>query len=256
MLTAFFDDSGTDGQGPFCVLAGYIATEEQWIDFSDSWDIELNTSSRIAHLKMSEANSKKGPFLGFDLEARDKKILRLVEIINHHVIGGMASIISHKAYNAAGKGYLPDTVDNPYWMCFQKAVAETLQIYGHEQGGGKINFIFDTQGIGYERRASMIHGGLSKILASSGFENLLGSLTFASDLDLLPLQAANLLAWHVRRHADLSSRGASESRVTNEAISKIPIVLSAWEPQEISDFVYDYQLSHPNSPINRPDLHK
>jgi Protein of unknown function (DUF3800) len=255
MLTAFFDDSGTDGQGPFCALAGYVATADQWINFSDAWDIELRAEPKITYLKMSEANSKKGDFLGWDIEARDKKILLLTEIINRHVIGGMACIISHKAYNAAGKNYLPDTINNPYWMCFQKAVIETIQIYGHEQGGGKINFVFDTQGIGYERRAAMIHDGLRKTLASSGFGSLLGSLTFASDRDLLPLQAADLLAWHVRRHADMKSRGESESRPTNEALQKIPIILSAWEPQEISDFVEDYQRTHPYSPINRPDLH-
>jgi len=255
MLTAFFDDSGTDGSGPFCVLAGYISDVERWKAFSDAWDKELRTEPKIAHLKMVEAHNRRGPFWGWDNAARDQKVLRFAEIVNRHAIGGIASVVSHKAYRAAAKGFLPDTVDNPYWLCFQRVILETVRIYGHECDGGKINFVFDTQGEGFERRAALMHDGWRKIFASTPYGPLIGSMTFASDLDVLPLQAADLLAWHVRRRGDRAIQKAPENRPIDALLGKIPVDLLGWQPEEINKFVEWYQQTHPLSPINRPDLH-
>ena len=255
MLTAFFDDSGTDGSGPFCVIAGYISDVERWKAFSDAWAGELQADPRISHLKMTEANNRRGPFWGWDIVARDRKIERLAEIISQYAIGGLASIVSHKAYLREAKGFLPDTIDNPYWLCFQRVILESARIYGHECAGGKINFVFDTQGEGYERRAALIHSGWEKA-QSTAYQPLVGSITFASDLDILPLQAADLLAWHIRRRSDRHIQKAPpENRPVDDVLGKLPIPLLGWTAQEIADFVADYQRFHPESPINRPDLH-
>lgn len=255
MLTAFFDDSGTHRKGPFCVLAGYIANADQWKAFSDEWDTELRSEPKLAHLKMSQANVKDGPFRGWDTLAIERKVTRLAEIINRHAIGGIAVIVSNEAYRKIAEGYLPSTMDHPYWLCYSKIVMETLEVYGREGNGEKINFVFDTQGEGYERRALLMHDNWREIFEASPYGNLLGSLTFGNDLELMPLQAADMLAWHVRRHADRKVKQSPEDRPLNDVLAKTSIVLTAWQPQEISDFVDWYQENHPLSPINRPDLH-
>ena len=255
MLTAFFDDSGTDGNGPFCVLAGYISDVERWKAFSDAWDKELRTEPKIEQFKMSQAHSKRGPFWGWDNDARERKVIRLAEIVNQHAIAGIASIVSNKAYQEEAKGCLPDTIDHPYWLCFQQIIMETLRVHGDELGGGKINFVFDSQGQGYERRGALIHAGWREIFEATPYANLLGSITFADDRDVLPLQAADLLAWHVRRRGDRAILKAPENRPADDLLGNLPIRVFDWRPSEIREFVDGYQRTHPLSPINRPDLH-
>ncbi len=255
MLTAFIDDSGTDGSGPFCVLAGYLSDVEQWKLFSDSWDIELRTEPKISHFKMAQAHSKRGPFWGWDNEARENKVAKLAKIVNQHAIGGIASIVSNKAYREEAKGCLPDTIDHPYWLCFEQIVMEAIRVYGHELNGGKINFVFDSQGEGYERRGGLVHAGWREVLTRTPYEHLLGSITFASDLDVLPLQAADLLAWHIRRRGDRAIQKSPENRPADELLGEIPIRVFDWKPSDIRGYVEWYQQMHPNSPINRPDLH-
>lgn len=255
MLTAFFDDSGTHKKGPFCVLAGYIANADQWKAFSEEWDTELRAEPNIPCLKMSSANSKDGPFRGWETTAIERKVTRLAEIVNRHAIGGIAVVVSNDAYRKIAEGCLPSTVDHPYWLCYSKIVTETLEIYGRESNDEKINFVFDTQGEGYERRALLMHDNWREIFKASPNGNLLGSLTFGNDVELMPLQAADMLAWHVRRRGDRAMQNAPENRPLDAVLARIPIALISWQPQEISDFVDWYQQTHPLSPINRPDLH-
>jgi hypothetical protein len=58
-LQAFIDDSGR-GQHPAFVLAGWIASPEQWAEFSDEWKRVLHQSPRIEFFKMGQAWWRKG----------------------------------------------------------------------------------------------------------------------------------------------------------------------------------------------------
>src|SRR5207253_462040 len=112
-----------------------------------------------------------GPFHGWDVEARDAKVARLAAITNQHVVGGVACIISNNVYRTHAKGCLPGPIDNPYWLCFQKIVLETVHAFGP---AGKINFVFDEQGEGYERRAAMIHAGWREMFDSTTYGGRIG----------------------------------------------------------------------------------
>jgi hypothetical protein len=117
-----------------------------------------------------------------------------------------------------------------------------------------VNFVFDGQGVAYERRAAMIHAGFGDVDIAPSVR--LGSLSFSDDKELLPLQAADILAWHIRRHADDTLNGTRKDRPIADALWKRPVPTRVWWPQEISDFVDFYQTYHPLSPVNRPDFHR
>jgi hypothetical protein len=61
-LQAFIDDSGR-GQDPAFVLAGWIASPEQWAEFSDEWIRILHQSPGIEYFKMQEAWRLKRQFI-------------------------------------------------------------------------------------------------------------------------------------------------------------------------------------------------
>jgi Protein of unknown function (DUF3800) len=57
MLKAFIDDSGSGGDSPWFVLAGYVGTVEAWDAFEQSWRTVLDVSPKLEYFKASEAES-------------------------------------------------------------------------------------------------------------------------------------------------------------------------------------------------------
>jgi hypothetical protein len=104
MLKAFVDDSGSGGDSTWFVLAGYVATVEQWDSFDVRWLDTLHTSPRIAYFKASEAESLKGQFLGFTADERNKKIDSLLDVIEGSVSWPICARLRQENYNASIKG--------------------------------------------------------------------------------------------------------------------------------------------------------
>jgi hypothetical protein len=51
-LRAFIDDSGSGGDSPWYVLAGYVATTEEWNAFNESWTAALHELPRIDYFNL------------------------------------------------------------------------------------------------------------------------------------------------------------------------------------------------------------
>lgn len=62
MAWAFVDDSGSGGDSPYFVLAGYAACESAWTTFLPHWQSVLDLPPKLEYFKMSEAESLKGQF--------------------------------------------------------------------------------------------------------------------------------------------------------------------------------------------------
>jgi hypothetical protein len=58
MLQGYVDDSGSDGQQPPYVLAGFLMPVEKWAQFADDWKFQLDRQPAIEYFKMSEACSR------------------------------------------------------------------------------------------------------------------------------------------------------------------------------------------------------
>lgn len=95
-----------------------------------------------------------------------------------------------------------------------------------------------------------MQGASKEILDQLGV-SLIGSLSFADDKKETPLQAAGLLAWHIRRHANvMATVGRAESRPVADLLWTIPTLTKAWHPDEIDEFVEGFNSLHPHSPRN------
>src|SRR5262245_17278239 len=84
-MQAFVDDSGNKGQHKWFVLAGGIASMEEWAAFSDDWQRCLDSAPRIAYFKLNEAKGRrKGEFRNWSAALRDEKVRQLARIIRRH----------------------------------------------------------------------------------------------------------------------------------------------------------------------------
>ena len=91
----------------------------------------------------------------------------------------------------------PGYLDNPYILAFRALFDFTAQ-YQHELGiAGPIDFIFDKRG----EKKKVLEG--FEVFKKHCREDIRGRLgtepRFEDDEDYLPLQAADLLAWHIRK---------------------------------------------------------
>jgi hypothetical protein len=199
---------------------------------------------------MKEAESRRGEFWGCSKVERDRKVMLLAQVVKAHALYGLGSFVAHKPYNSIARGALPPTVDHPYWLCFQGVIGGLLNLYENGLKLEKTDFVFDGQGVGFERRAALMHGGWREMLDEIG-GSLIGTLSFADDQKVPPLQAADLLAWHIRRYANsMASDGLAESRPVADLLWSIPTLTKAWHPDEIDAFVDAYHDLHPQSPRN------
>gem|GEM_PF-3775742 len=104
--------------------------------------------------------------------------MTLAQVVKDHALYGLGSFVAHKAYNSIARGALPPTVDHPYWLCFQGVIGGLLNLYENGLKFEKTDFVFDGQGVGFERRAALMHGGWREMLEEIG-GSLIGTLSFA-----------------------------------------------------------------------------
>jgi hypothetical protein len=205
MIQAFVDDSTSDIGDRRFVLAAYLNSAKAWALFSDAWDEELRADPAIAYLKMSEANSLKGQFSGLSWSHRDEKIRGLARVIRHFKPRSIHCSVSRNDVEAILAPVSPYGLARPYTVCFH-ALTIRLAHYQVEIGSTTpVDFIFDSQE-GLEQEMTMTYDMARRFQPPEVQRLLAVSPIFRDDKDALPLQAADMLAWHVRRQYETSPK--------------------------------------------------
>lgn len=184
-------------------LAGYINTVEMWHAFSVAWKFVLDQHPSIQYLKMSEAEALRGQFRGWSREERDKKILKFAYIINLSKPHFIYCSVSRSDYREIMMPVAPHNLMNPYFMTFW-GIIDTVARYCQNDGPFlPVEFIFDEQGsLGED--AVLFYNETKKTMKLT-LRSVLGDPpTFRDEKTELPLQAADMLAWHVRRNHEKS----------------------------------------------------
>lgn len=220
-LKAYIDDSGgTDlNQHKYFVLAGLLSNDERWAEFTTAWQAALAEPPGAAYLKMSEAGVLRKEFSmrkGWTSELRDQRIYKLTEIIRENAIFRLSVCVDKKAFrdhisSIKLKNPAP-TAGNPYFLAFHKLVLGLPMLQainlGTSQPESAVEFIFDEQGATgrYANEAwERIKTQLLPNMRPAGIPDFLPLLgrtpRYCSEKDEIPLQAADLLAWYMRKHA-------------------------------------------------------
>ncbi len=239
MLECFADDSGSDNQGPVFVLAGYVSTEDRWTQFCEEWVSVLNSGPKpLAYFKMVEANSKKGEFLAWKDVDRDSKLIELSEIIQRYALFDIRCVLRWKDYEEVQKCY-PQYQVSPYELLFhQVMIRATLHLH-RLHSNDLIKFYFDDQNKigdqvlnGYSRQMSTLPEMLLRYVA--------GPPNFKDEKRIMPLQAADLLAWQVRRSICEMEKSCTinvdTERQALPRLDKVSSELHNFDRAELQDF--------------------
>jgi hypothetical protein len=231
LLQGYFDDSGSHPEGGWYVLAGFIAPAGSWKPFSDAWEAVLRKYPAIEYFKMSEAHNLTGQFAGWPAPLRDQKVFELAEVIEKYAVARIAAVVSQQDYNNHIKGVSPwQELDDPYFMLFYQIIVLTAHFIknledrnypGLDFSNAEIDFVFDEQGkIGLN---ALSWWDVLKQALDPQFVRFLGSSPiFRSDRRVLPLQAADLYAWHARHVFEGGDVTGIRTQAVIKTLQKIP----------------------------------
>jgi hypothetical protein len=205
MLKCYADDSGShqgDDSSLF-VLAGYLLEEERWEPFAEEWDIQLKRDFPVDFFHMTDAEYGDGGFEGMASEFRKRKVKDLGLLIAKYRPTPIAVSLDKRDYNSIVKGIAPAERDNPYGLLLYQLMRGIAEFQKRRKliDGSKyepVEFVFDNQ-LPDEFTALSWYSGLVDAVPEPYRTIMANTPVFRSDRDLLPLQAADMLAWHVRR---------------------------------------------------------
>jgi hypothetical protein len=204
-LQGFVDDSGSEPQGPIFVLAGFVASPLQWVDFTDEWERTLHLPPGVNYFRNNEAMGLKGQFSpkrGWDERKRDDRLVALARVIRDYLPERFAVFMRHSDYERYIHGIPVEkkmrNLESPYFLLFYEIMLLVACVHSMGTFVDPCQFVFDDQGkLGFRSRewwATFRDGtrtadkaDLSRYLAES-------KPNFGSDKELRPLQAADLYA--------------------------------------------------------------
>jgi hypothetical protein len=206
VLTGFVDDSGSGegiDRGNIFVLAGFVSTPERWKDFSDRWKIICDQEPKTPdfHIANDIRLKNRDGSVRWTKDQRDTRIRELVDLIKTHAKFRVDSVLAWPNYDRVVKGRIPPALDNPYFLCFCNVLISVAEYMDKAGIDGTVDWTFDEQG----RVGSQANKWYEFIRANMRpqLQRMFGRKpVFGHDKNLLPLKAADIYAWQIRRHLD------------------------------------------------------
>ncbi|MCW3848103.1 DUF3800 domain-containing protein [Sphingomonas sp. LB-2] len=196
-LRFYIDDSGRNDP-PVFVLGGMGIATDRVVAFEQAWNAVLAEAPAIPYFKMAEANARRGAFQGVPPAERDTKVAALGEVLRTHATATLAVVVRHEDYARVYAGKMMRWMDRPYQMMFHFAIATAFKLCREQDLGESAEFVFDRD-LDNEKSLAESYPAFRKGMEPALAAFLPENPRHADDRDEVALQAADLVAWHVRR---------------------------------------------------------
>jgi hypothetical protein len=218
-LKAFIDESGK-GDPLMFVMAGFIARAEQWADFNDDWGPEyFHMTNAVAQKEFARIQDK-------------------AAIIRKHQFPAIAVCIFMEDYNTIIKRRVSRRVDDPYFFGYH-SIIELALMWEIEHGLDEpIDFIFDEQWAQSDYLQS-IFTPLIEHLPPELKRRFGNRPIHMDDRNSPALQAADMLAWPLRRIAERARRNEPPDAFLNEIFRGVTLRRQDWNYERLSEFYRD-----------------
>ncbi|WP_280707791.1 DUF3800 domain-containing protein [Bradyrhizobium sp. BR13661] len=235
LLQAFTDDSAAQAGDKRLYLAGYLHRADVWASFSKDWHKELKAWPAIEYLKASEAHHLSGQFhhSQWDEQMRDAKLAKLAAIIAHYQPVSYEFSVNGRLFEDELKPVSPYGFGRLHFtMCFT-VLSGVARFTAESPVRAPVQFIFDEQQ-GVDADVEMFMAEMIKALPVEARKLVDGLPQFKNEKEqpYAPLQAADLLAWHLRREHETGEKLArTNSLISSDGhlVQEIPDeVLRSW----------------------------
>jgi hypothetical protein len=242
VLNGFVDDSGSGegkDRGNIFVLAGFVACPKQWEEFSGKWQAICDREPQTPDFKMQTAIRlfrDDGSPIWTEVQ-RDARIRQLVRLTKRKALYRVESVLAWPNYDLVIKGKVPPQFDSPYFLCFYNIILSFLAFMDKAKVDGKVDWVFDDQGrIGKE--ANRWYAFVTSSLPPETRGRIGKKPLFGHDKSILPLKAADLYAWQIRRHLDREQpKGIDHNDYLDVLCAQVYGVSNVIEGQHLEEFV-------------------
>ncbi len=216
---AFCDGSKGTEPGKILLLSALVHTVPAWEKFSNDWETTLKAKPSIKHFHMREGRQLAGNFKGWKTIDRDLKIISLAEVILRHEPHLISCWLSTEDYNATIRQVAPSDLRHVFSLVFQAILHTVAEYQLQRRITIPADFVFDEEGdIGNE---ALIWYPAIKGSAPPQVRALMGATpVFRNDEEVLPLQAADLVAWHKRRKKEIP--GLDSETAASQRVDELP----------------------------------
>jgi len=206
MLTFYGDESGTHDRlgvqpgSDVIAVAGYLGWNDDWKRIQTRWKNCLE-KYRVSEFHLARfLRNEEPPYRTWNKEKREEFIDELIGIARRHTCGGFGGLVVLEDYNQILPAHIKREHKHPYYFCFQMLIDILLPELDtlHLPAGEQVAFIFDQN----QQFANGATESFKIIKQIRDKDDRLGSITFGSRKQYIPLQAADLIAYTVR--AELS----------------------------------------------------
>jgi hypothetical protein len=199
MFQAYFDESDYDD---IFIVAGWVAEESVWKQFSSDWQKVCEEPPRIEYFKHHEAKGKlpTGQFSRWSQDQIESKIAALADVVCRYklygIITGLRKSLINGIFSRATmpKKHLRSVLKGTHHFqwCLFSVHSGVLQLQlerGHSED--KVDFIFDDTN-GLLKECSEIYDYIMPALPEEK-RKIFGILTESNDKEVPAMQAADLL---------------------------------------------------------------
>jgi len=233
-LGGFFDESGSPDEGHVLVVAGFISTEEQCVEFEKDWKAVLDREG-ISRFHMRDFAHSKREFADWkDDEYRRKTFLSdLLSVVNRHALISISNAIILKAYEELNEKYhLREYLGYPYAIAARGCVAKG-NLWAQENGYAQpIRYVFED---GAAHKPSFKKA--MKRDEQSDPE-------FATKDKYYAFQAADLIAWENRKVCtDVETGALTDFRVPLKLLLSMPNDCGVYDKEALEEMIKQLNIS-------------
>lgn len=255
MKLCYCDESGT-GSEPYAVIVGVCVDGSRMHVSKDEWralvdELREITPRTISEIKGVHLHRGKGPWRGVSGPVRGEVVSRIFEWFRRRKHGVVFSAVDKRRFDQRLGGAIPDEL-NSYWrfLGFHLTLALQKHGMGFAKPKGHTLLVFDN----YEREKK----GFSDVLTrpqlwsdeyydrkskQDQLDQIVDVPYFADSKQVELLQLADVLAFYLRRYAELKDAGARE-----EYNGEIKVV-SRWV-EAMLDRSIGYRFMYPRAKRN------
>jgi hypothetical protein len=232
MFTAALDASGSPNHGIF-VVAGFVAPDDAWDEFSAKWNIRLMEDG-LDYFHMVEYAQSVGLWKSWrGDEARRKRLSAdLMGIISSHASRKFGTVVAPSRLKGIDQSLLDHFNVEKYSLAGRTIAADIRRWATRERMGRPIAMVFEH---GDEGR-----GKLMRVFKSDG----LPEPVFRKKKEYAPLQAADMLAYEIFNAAEKAERNQLKSmRWALGEFNKLPGEPGIYLDEDINAFAEGLRIT-------------
>jgi uncharacterized protein DUF3800 len=218
-FTAYFDESGTHASAAVVAVAGFISTVERWRNLEREWSTVLRMY-KLEYFHMTDFENRQGPYRDWDNAQRETVIKRLLGIIKRYALSGFSAAVVRGDYERLRDEY-PGRLVTPYGVCAAWCLRDVADWLDSSNRDEYASYVFERGFRGAGHMVEAFGRASDEVRRAYRF----GALSFADKRAVIPLQAADILAYEACKQ--VPRRMGADGRPTRKSAvslgSRVPL---------------------------------